>query len=409
MEEKRIWKTRIALLCLSGMLVGMMGARALSSISMMVFGLNALWDVHPKRWVKNKWWLLGCAWVALSLLSYFWSADKQEWAAHIQVKLPFLLLPLSFDFLPPFSGTQKKFFTALLAVLMSGGALYSLSHFLQDPEALVHGYKYSHILPTPFYNDHIAYSAAVALSIAWMTYYLPELQTRWERWALGACILFLAVYLHILAAKTGLIAFYVLVIALIIQQIIRSPMRGVVLALAAAFTIGCAAVFLPTLRERIGYSIVTWRSYVMGERTGIYSDAGRIFSYDIAMHSIAKHPIAGVGIGDVFQEMKAGYEKHYPEVAHEQQLWPHNQFLATAMGIGIPGACLLLAWMMAALRRLKSREAIYFFIVWMMLLVPLMVDPFLEVQMGVAVYLVFLLWQRKAMNDAAALAAERRL
>jgi hypothetical protein len=42
----------------------------------------------------------------------------------------------------------------------------------------------------------------------------------------------------------------------------------------------------------------------------------------------------------------------------------------------------------------------YFIMVWLMLLVPLMVDVFLEVQFGVAVYLTFLLWQRKAMLDS---------
>jgi len=170
LEDKLVWKSHIALFCLIAMLAGMMGARAISSMAMMLFGLNALWDVHPKRWLEKKWWLLGCAWVALYLLSGFWSADKQEWWEHTQVKMPFLLLPLAFEFLPPFSKKHRLIFSAALAVMMSAGAFYSLGHFLADPAALIHNYKYAQVLPTPFYNDHISFSAAVAVSVVWLLY-----------------------------------------------------------------------------------------------------------------------------------------------------------------------------------------------------------------------------------------------
>lgn len=383
------------------MLAGMMGARAISSMAMILFGLNALWDVNPKNWLKKKWWLFGCAWVLLLLLSGLWSADKHEWWEHTQVKMPFLLLPLAFDFLPPFSKLQRFIFTAALAALMTAGAIYSLSHFFTDPVALIDSYKYAQILPTPFYNDHIAFSAAVAASIVWMLCYFPQLPAGISRWLFGICIGFLIAYLHILAAKTGLLALYLFLFVWIIRQIIRRPARGFAFAAAILTLIVAAAVFVPTLRERIGYSIVTWRSMAMGERGGIYSDASRIISYDLAMRSIAKHPFIGVGIGDVFDEMKRGYSSHYPEVAEAQMLWPHNQYLTTAMGIGIPGMLLLLCWQVAALRRLKGRDGFYFGAVWLMLLVPLFVDPFFEVQIGVAVYLIYLLWQRKAMKDAA--------
>jgi O-antigen ligase len=162
-----------------------------------------------------------------------------------------------------------------------------------------------------------------------------------------------------------------------------------------------AFLTIPTLRERLGYSYVTWRSYRAGERHGVYSDAGRIFSYDLAIRSIAHHPIAGVGAGDVLHEMRDGYAQWYPQVSPEQQLWPHNQWLTCAMAAGIPAAIFFTLWLFAPLRRIKRNRAGFFFLlVWVMLLVPLLVDVFLEVQFGVAVFLIFLLWQRKAMIDA---------
>ena len=158
--------------------VGMLGARFVASLATILFGLNALWDIHPKRWLNQKWWLFGLAWVVMYALSAFWSADIDEWFSHLQVKFPFLFLPLAFAFLPPFSPKQWRAFTWGLTGLICAGCLYSLSFFLRDSGDLIHGYKYSQILPTPFYNDHIAFSTTVALTIAWALYYLPFMPQR---------------------------------------------------------------------------------------------------------------------------------------------------------------------------------------------------------------------------------------
>ena len=399
-EAKQTWKGNIALITLMGMLIGMLGARFLASLSMILFGINALWDIHPRYWLKQRWWLFGLCWVLLYALSAFWSADTDEWFAHLQVKFPFLFLPLAFAFLPPFTAKQLRLATWGFTGLFCAGAIFSLSFLWRNSTDLIHGYKYAQVLPTPFYNDHIAFSSAVALTIAWALYYMPHIPQRWQRMVLGLLTLFLAIYLHVLAAKTGLIALYILLAGLIIYQLKQAPKWGMLMLVLLIVAVSSAYLMLPTLRERAGYTMVTWRSYVMGERSGIYSDAGRLISYNLACRSIADHPLLGVGAGDVLTEMKSGYAKWYPDVPEAQQLWPHNQFLTTAMAVGIPGAILFIIWIAAPLRLVKrNRAGFYFVLIWLMLLVPLMVDLFLEVQFGVAVYLIFLLWQRKAMSD----------
>ena len=73
------------------------------------------------------------------------------------------------------------------------------------------------------------------------------------------------------------------------------------------------------------------------------------------------------------------------------------------MAVGIPATILFILWIAAPLRLIRrNRAGVYFLLTWLMLLVPLMVDLFLEVQFGVAVYLIFLLWQRKAIRDSKA-------
>ena len=376
----------------------MMCARFLASLSTIALGAVVLWNIHPRNWLKQKWWLFGLAWVVIYGLSAFWSTNTEEWFAHLQVKFPFLFLPLAFAFLPPFNNKQLTFFTWCLIALMCIGAIYSLSFLWRMPADLIDAYKYAHVIPTPVYNDHIAFSSLVALTIAWAIFYRPYLNKGWPRWLLTGLAVFLAIYLHVLAAKTGLISLYIFLAGLVVYNIRRSPAKGLIMLLIIVFGIAAAFTFLPTLRERAGYTMVTWRSYIMGERNGIYSDMGRIISYDIAAKSIVSHPLIGVGAGDVMDEMKAGYAKWYPEVPEAAQLWPHNQFLTCALAIGIPGAILFALWIIAPLRRVKrNRAGFYFILIWLMLLVPLMVDVFLEVQFGVAVFLIFLLWQRQTL------------
>jgi O-antigen ligase len=225
---------------------------------------------------------------------------------------------------------------------------------------------------------------------------LPNLPQRWERVALSIVCVLLAIYLHVLAAKTGLVALYIFLLGYMVYQLGNNWKKGVVFLLVITGFLVIALASLPTLRARINYSYSTWRSYRMGERDALYSDASRMISYDLALRSIAKHPVAGVGAGDVLHDMHEGYTRWYPQVPDEQQLWPHNQWLTCAMAAGIPAVLLFTLWLVAPLRRIRwNRQGAFFLIVWLMLLVPLMVDPFLEVQIGVAVFLIFLLMQRQ--------------
>jgi O-antigen ligase len=405
-----LWKRRIALFCLLAMAGSLFFSRAVASISMILFGINALWGVSPKEWLRQRWWLLGLGWVALYALSYFWTDDKGEWSAHVQVKLPFLLLPLSFALLPRFTAKDLRVYTWCLISIMLIGAAYSFSFFWRENPANVFSQYvvFAHLLPTPMYNDHIAFSTAVALSIAWVVFYVPYIPRKREQVLLLILAGLLAAYLHILAAKSGLIALYIFSLGFIVRLAVKKPGRALLALLLVAGLLSAALATLPTLRGRIRYSYATWMSYRMGERQGLYSDASRMISYSIAARLIAQHPAGGVGAGDVLHEMNKGYTRWYPDVPEAQQLWPHNQWLTCALAAGLPAVLLFTLWIAAPLRRVRrDRAGSFFVIVWMMLLVPLMVDPFLEVQIGVAVFLIFLLMQRAMLTDPLQIAAVR--
>lgn len=381
------------------MIAGLFLSRAVLSVSMILFGLNGLWGVHPGEWVRQRWWCWGAAWVGCFALSYFWSANIPYWGEHVQVKLPVLLLPLAFAFLPKFCVRQMQWYTLALNAALCVGVGYSLSFIFQNPSFYISGYDYAHLLPTIPENDHIVFSIMLALGVVWNIYIFPH-SKRWMKWLLAASAVIYSIMLHVLAARTGLVAWYLFLLGYVLYLVFRKGTRvwGLILIGVVLIGVPIAIKQVPTLEKRIGHIYVTLHAYREGDKTGNYSDIGRYLSYDIAIGLIGAHPWLGTGAGDMMDEMKAAYAERYPEVQEAQMLLPHNEFLITGIAAGIPAMIIFIVWLVYPLITLRrNRNGFFFFIVWCMLLIPLFVDPFLEIQFGVFVYLLFLLMQRHVM------------
>jgi hypothetical protein len=399
LNQKVLSKTSIALFCVVGMLVSFLFSRALLSVFVILFGANGLRGVHPKEWLKQKWWLLGMAWITLYALSYFWSDDKHLWSQRIEVKLPVMLLPLAFAYLPAFSQRQLKIFTICGCLIFLSAAGYSISFLFGNLEYYLWEYHMAHVLPTPVYNDHIRFSLSVALFIIWCCYYFRHAAVTALKWLMGITVVLLSAYLHLLAARTGLLVWYMFVLGSGVYFGLKKNKGlafGILIALSAVFYFTITHV--PTLKKRVDYFLYTIELYNKGEISGLYSDMGRMISYDVSYRIAKENALTGVGSGDMMAEMKAGYEKWYPQITDEQVLLPHNQFMVVWLAGGMLALLLFVVWIFYPLVELKkSREGFYFFIVWLAMLLPLMVEPMFEVQFGVFVFLFFLLWQRHVM------------
>ncbi len=399
LQHPYLSRTNLAVFFALCMIGGFLCSRVLLSLSMILFGINALRGVPVSAWFRQRWWLLGMLWIGMYALSWFWSDDKTFWNERVQTKLPFLLLPLAFGLLPAFSRKQLQWYTICLCLILLSGIGYSLAFLAGDPAAYIEGYTRSHVLPTPTYRDHIRFSMAVALSTGWCLYILPEVRGRYAGLLVKISILVFAVYLHILAAKTGLIAFYILAMMWAFYQIIRRNRIAGIATLALITAGGVLAIrYIPTLSHRVGYSIYSYQQYMQGNISGDLSDVGRMVSYKLAIELIEQHPFTGVGAGDVLSEMSRAYDHRYPHIPQAQRLVPHNQFLTIGVAAGLISLAFFLWWLCAPLSRIRqNRTGFFFFTTWLMLFFFLMTDASLEVQFGVFVFLYFLLWQRHAL------------
>ncbi len=383
------------------MIAGFLGARALMSISMFVFTLNAIIGVPVKSYLKQSWWLLGLSWVIFFALSFFWSDNIPYWEERVQTKLAFLMLPLAFGLLPAFSTKQLKLFTYVTSLLLLAGCCYSYSFLWKDPQGVINGYYTSKVMPTPAYGDHICYSIFVAWFTIWCCYIFPYLSNRISKILITIAVVFFIIYLHVLAVKSGLIIFY---LSIILYAIYLSTKKKKIVSISIIVGLICLLLgaynTLPSFRHKAGYLKYTYEEYFQrGHMSADFSDMGRIISYEVAWVVIKQNPIIGVGAGDMMEDMKNVYHQQKPSVNDDQILLPHNQMMVNSLAGGLVCLSLFWAWLFYPLKTIKKNRSGYFTLIcWIILLIPLMVEPFLEIQFGVFVYLFCLLWMQKAAS-----------
>ncbi len=370
---------------------------------MFAYGINALRDVHPREWLRQRWWLLGVGWVAMYAVSGLWSDNIHEWNNHVQVKLPVLLLPLAFALQPRLTDKDIQRLTIGMGVMLMVGACYSMSFFLTDTEHYINEYKVSHMLPTLPKKDHIRSSIASALYVVWAAYAWPRLQSRNMKRLTGLIAAILVIYIHVLAAKSGLISLYLFIGAWGVYMSFEKNKRyGLAILTAIPIMVILGMRMIPTLRERVNYIGYTIFMYQRDLQTSNLGDVSRLISYRLGVQLIKEHPLTGSGAGDMKADMDKLYAAQYPEIDEYGRLIPHNQFLTVTLACGIVGGILFLLWVVWPLTVMRrNRQSFFFFAVWLILLLQLMIEPVLEVQFGVFVYMLFLLLQLKELQDNA--------
>lgn len=380
------------------MVYGFLAGRAILSLAMFLFFLNAIWNVKANKVKEQKWWFLGLAWIGLYALSFFWSEDIPYWQERFQVKYAFVILPLAFGVLPGLNTKHIKVLTWGLSLLAIGGCLYSLSFYFKNTDELLKGYFYSKVLTTPAYKDHIRFSVFIAWTIIWICFVFDKINIQWQKIALILAIIFFALYLHILAVRSGLIVLYSFLMLYVLALFFR---KKIVLASSIIGTflllLFVAYQNIPSFRLKIEYGLYSLNEYKKGNESAGYSDIGRLISYKMASKIIQENPIIGVGAGDLRAAMKEKYQQFSPDTKPEQMIVPHNQAMVVCLVGGVLTLGIYLVWLFYPIARLKrNRNSFYIFAVWFALFICLMVEPMLEVQLGVFVYLFAMHWMVKA-------------
>jgi O-antigen ligase len=162
-----------------------------------------------------------------------------------------------------------------------------------------------------------------------------KMVSRFEKKAIIFYLFFSAIFLHLLASKTGILGLY-LVIGLAVAFQIRSSLSIWITGISV-ITPFIAWLILPTFRNRLKFVWWDFQHYSRGGYTEGLSDTPRILSLRAGKDLVKENPIWGTGFGDLKQATLDWYALHTPYLKEYEQLLPSNQGLIYAAGAGLAG------------------------------------------------------------------------
>lgn len=374
------WVSAMLVLLLAGLLL----SRALVSLSSVLIVVPFFF--HRQLDQKTRILLVAVLLILFPVIvSGLWSENTPLWWNSVVVKLPLVTMLLGIRSVY-FSSEQKTKLTYLYLLFISLGCIWSFAYYLLDPAAIQAAYLQAKTLPTPADNDHIRFSWMVVVAVMLGFHSLLTAQQKTTRYLLAACLVLLVVYLHVLAAKTGLVCLYtggmIYVFYLIIVQ--KKWKTGLLLLVVCATAAFLCYQTMPTLRNRVQYVLYDFSNYSSGQILPGYSDASRWLSMKAGYQLIAQNPIQGMGFGDMLAAVDQWHQLNHPSSLAYERFLPANEWLVYGTGSGLPGVLCFTVGFVLLLYRTTSRN-IFSVILTTISLVPFLFDDTLEGQTGILV------------------------
>ncbi len=342
----------------------------------------------------------------LPLVSGLWTEDKNEWQEIIRVKLPLLFLPLAFAGPIHFSKKQWEWLVTIFIALVTAGSIWSMFHYISNMSAANEAYLRAKTIVTPLENDHIRFSwliSAAALLSGWL-WTKKRKENKPVAWVLAFILIWLVIFLHILAARTGLISFYIMLAVFAVWVIIKKAIPigigskyGIVLLIILVALPVIAYLALPTFHNRVKYFLYDREYFKKTNYLPGANDAVRVISLKAGWAVMNRQPVTGVGSGDILSETKKWYDKNLPQMLETDKIQPSSEWLIYGAGCGWPGM-LLFSFVMLIPFWVKTANPLLWWLLNATAAFGFLFDIGLEVQFGVFIYAFVVLWWWKWLS-----------
>ncbi|MBB4078284.1 O-antigen ligase [Lewinella aquimaris] len=388
----------LLVITLAGIFVGMVFSPVVLSIGIILTalllvlgrdrGLNPDWRRgFPLLLQSSLYWGL----TGLYLLLIVGIPQTEDWPyllERLRIKLPLLILPfawaaIAFDrsgFIR-LGQIGRRAVLVFIAVVLTGVLLNYALHFGAINELIGQGKP----MPVPREN-HIRFSLLVAIA----TVIGLEGWFRYRDRVLLALSLFLLAGLHLLAVRSGLVAAYAgCGVVLVWTSVRQGSYRYLVYGLLVAVAIPTLAYLtVPSFRTKLQYMRYELLHRDPNKDALEYSDEGRLTSIKFGLELWRKHPVLGVGPGNLRMEMDRIYADRLPGTPGKR---PHNQFVSALAGSGLLGFAITVGcFLLIGFGDGRWRDPA-FFGVWTVFLLSCLVENTLESSVGVSLFTVTLL------------------
>ena len=401
MPEKilREWRSPIIFILMIIMMAALFFSRVVLSGGIIAF--TAISIIHPdfKKHIYHFFaspllWGMSLLFF-LPLISGLWSEDKKEWLEIILIKLPLFFLPLAFAGPIHFSKKQWEWLATIFIALVAAASIWSMFHYINNIMAVNEGYLRAKTIITPLENDHVRFSWLVSVTIllsAWVSYSKIK-ENKIVSWILAITCAWLVIFLHILAARTGLISFYIMLAGAALWFFIKKikwqyGLALLVILIALPFI---AYKTLPTFNNRVKYFLYDMEYFKKTHYLPGANDAIRVISLKAGWAVMNKQPATGVGFGDILSETKKGYARNFPQMLEADKIYPSGEWVIYGAGCGWPGI-LLFSFVMIMPFWVKTSNRLLWCLLNATAAFSFMFDIGLEVQFGVFIYSFIVLW-----------------
>jgi hypothetical protein len=339
----------------------------------------------------------------LPLLSGLWSADLDQWARILRIKLPLFLLPICFAGNQNVNAKNWRTIAFSFLALVFAGICQSLWKYFQNLSLVHADYLRAHTIETPAGNDHVRFSLLVAIAVLTSVFLLIRNRKIYNKITLAflviSSLIFIA-YLHVLAVRTGLLCFYLGSFVLIAYLAWRRENKKYLLMLPIFLVLPIVAYYIsPTFKNRMLYlkydlSLVRNNVYLHGS-----NDGNRIASIRGGWQLLLRNPFTGVGFGDVTKQMDDFYQRKYPQMNDIDKILPSSEWMIYGAGNGWPGFILFTLVMVIPFFVSGLRKNIVWIILNCFIVISYLFDIGLEVQYGVFIHAFILLWWYKWLRE----------
>lgn len=388
--------------------VGLIFAPFLLSICMIVSTVVAVFalDLKPLRLRFRPGRADGLAfrqapqfWMLCGLLLFafwgFWEVeDIGYWLSRFRIKMPFLILPFAFFFIPRPSNRALDGLLYFFVILLFMTSLIVLVNYLLNMEAINKLIKQGQSIPLPC--NHVRFSLMLAFGILVALYlYFQQYFWRkpWEKYVQLAMAGFLFIFVHVLSVRTGMAVLYATLFLLILRYIVKTRRyrlgAGMLVAMLAFPFLAYQTI--PSLRAKVDYVKYDLFMYRHGHTDQQLSDAGRWVSLQIGSEVFNSAPLTGVGVANLKKEVHERYAEQYPELPVEERKIPHNQFLSMFGAGGIIGGLLFTGIFFFPLFYQKNYQHWLLLGLYMIVGLSFMVENTIENAMGVGFFLYYVL------------------
>ena len=331
-----------------------------------VWVLEGNWTHRFKALQTNKFFFIPVLFYFLHVVGLSLTANLHEGYNELMVKLSLLLLPLIIGsnrsihkininyYLTAF--VTSNFFAASLCLILA-----TLRTIFKVPPDLF--YK-SHFFYSPLsIFIHVSYFGMMQLFSLTICIYFAINNTFKLRWTwLGLAVLFLFM-IFLLSSKGTFVAAVACFIAAIIYEMFYGANNkiGVLLCLVIGVFV-FSIILYNNPRSKSLQMILSDAVHPNQKKLAINSNetnTERSLINRIGYHIFINNLLTGVGTGDAKDELLVGYAKQGMKDAYHKKLNAHNQYLETAIQLGIAGIlCFVFLLVFSIYKYIKMRSAI---------------------------------------------------